>query len=135
MNEKAKTESYEVRQQDIERNKEVWLSSPLFGNGFGANSVGTSNSLFALLADGGVFLFLFYGYSLLWLPLKCYFHKEIRGFSYSYALVFGVFLITVTAYTNIILFLIAYPWAARLKRRNLVISVSQGMQLANNKKL
>lgn len=58
--EKMNTHSYNVRVNRYILELSIWKSNKLFGNGFGNNESGSSNSIGVILADGGIWLITLY---------------------------------------------------------------------------
>lgn len=65
---KSQTSSYDVRLEFINKALNVFFDNVWLGSGYGKNQFGSSNSLFVLMADGGLFMMAVYGYSLLLWP-------------------------------------------------------------------
>ena len=93
----------------------VWL-----GSGYGKNQFGSSNSLFVLMADGGLFMMAVYGYSLLLWPFVQIAKKQY-SLAIMYLLYFSVFSITIILYTELSLLMIAYPLSRILELKKKVI--------------
>lgn len=112
---KSETSSYEVRSDFIQIAIHNWLSSPIFGCGYGTNATGSSNSIFVLLAEGGLFMFFLYNLSLIYIPFLYWFKKINRKYFYFHLIYWGVFCITIVLYCNINLLFLAMPLASFLK--------------------
>lgn len=112
---KSDTSSYEVRSNYIQTAIKNWQSSPIFGCGYGTNILGSSNSIFVLLAEGGLFMFSLYSLSLIYIPLLYWLKKINRKYTYFHLIYWGMFCITIILYCNITLFLLAIPLASFLK--------------------
>ena len=109
--------SYVNRGSDIQRCIEIGLENPISGVGIfheanewgsNKNNFGFSNSLFSTFAHGGVFFFVFYAFSLLFIPLLV-FRKGIDPEWASIVLCyFFLFTFTVSQYNFLSLFFVAY---------------------------
>lgn len=117
---KSQTSSYEVRLEYINKALNVFLNNVWLGSGYGKNLFGSSNSLFVLMADGGLFMMAFYGYSLLLWPFVQIAKKQYR-LAIMYLLYFCVFSITIILYTELSLLIIAYPLSRILELKKKVI--------------
>lgn len=117
---KSQTSSYEVRLEYINKALNVFFNNVWLGSGYGKNLFGSSNSLFVLMADGGLFMMAFYGYSLLLWPFVQIAKKQYR-LAIMYLLYFCVFSITIILYTELSLLIIAYPLSRILELKKKVI--------------
>ncbi len=109
-------DSYNVRLAFIKKAIDTWLTSPLFGVGFGMNSAGSSNSLFTILADGGLLLVSIYIYAMIVMPLyrKMKLGWNYWNFSFFY---FLMFIITIVPYNFITFAIMAAPLSLYIQKR------------------
>ena len=112
---KSQTESYADREVHIKKALKVFNQNIFLGSGYGMNGVGSSNSLFIILADGGIWMTLFFGFALLYWPFLQLLKRNYR-FVGMYFIYFCTFSITIVLYTNISLFMLAYPLSSLLKQ-------------------
>lgn len=112
---KSQTESYADRAVHIKKALKVFNQNIFLGSGYGMNGVGSSNSLFIILADGGIWMTLFFGFALLYWPFLQLLKRNYR-FVGMYFIYFCTFSITIVLYTNISLFMLAYPLSSLLKQ-------------------
>lgn len=104
--EKLSSHSFASRSENIVTLYRQWMDSPWLGIGFG-KSFGGSNSLFAILADGGIHLFLIYFISFIVIPLLYLRTKNVSCLLF-YLLVFGMFSITAITYQLVIIMLLSF---------------------------
>ncbi len=104
---KMETDSYAVRIGYMVNAFNVWIESPLFGIGPYKNVEGASNSIMVLLADGGVYLFLFYLFGLLLVPIYAGIKCGNKAYMYFSILFFIPFTVTLILYNFLTLTLIA----------------------------
>ena len=105
---KSQTDSYADRSTHIKNALNTFQQNVFLGSGYGKNGVGSSNSLFIILADGGIWMSLLFGFSLIIWP----FLQLLKGkykFVGMYLLYFCTFAITIVLYTNMSLLIVAYP--------------------------
>lgn len=114
---KSTTSSYEIRNEDIQIAIDSWISHPLLGCGYGSNGMGSSNSIFVLLAEGGIFMFMIYFFSFIFIPYKYWIKKTNRNYAYFHLIYFGLFCITIILYSNITLLLLSIPLSSLLKKQ------------------
>jgi len=112
---KSQTESYADRTVHIKNALKVFSQNIFLGSGYGKNGVGSSNSLFIILADGGIWMSLFIGLALLYWPFLQLLKRNFR-FVGMYFVYFCTFSITIVLYTNMSLFMLAYPLSSLLKQ-------------------
>lgn len=112
---KSETSSYEVRSNFIQIAIHNWQSSPIFGCGYGTNASESSNSIFVLLAEGGLFMFSLYSLALIYIPLLYWIKKINRKYAYFHLIYWGIFSITIVLYCNINFLFLAIPLASFLK--------------------
>lgn len=116
MKDKSDSRSYAGRSGGIQYGISMFLKSPIWGNGYCKSMQGVgSNSIFLLLADGGILLCSFYYIPLFYFPLK----NRKRNKPEFYFSLFYVFLFSLTmiAYSNISLVFVAYFYAGYLKKK------------------
>lgn len=85
-----------------------FISNPLIGSGFNKYTNGSSNSLFSLMADGGIILLFLYYMPIIGIIVIDF----VRNKRMNYFMIFFmiIFLVTVIQYTFITVFLIAFSW-------------------------
>ena len=88
--------SGQIRWKKIIDELSVFLNHPIFGDGFGKHTSGSSNSITALLADGGIFLWGLYYFPIILNAVVCFIKtKKIDFFSITY-----MFLLAVSVFHN-----------------------------------
>lgn len=114
MNYKMSTGSGVTRSYMLMKEFKAFLHNPLLGNGFNMYSRGSSNSLTALLADGGILLWGLYYVPILGIIIFDFTKKrEINYFTFLFTI---VFMVTVVQYLAITMFIISLLWLAFLER-------------------
>ena len=63
---------------------QIFINNPIIGNGFMTSTIGSSNSFFALLADGGVLLWSLYFFPIIAKIIKCLGRKRISYTSHNH---------------------------------------------------
>lgn len=111
---KLETTSGMVRSSMIAKEFSSFLTSPLYGNGFGKYTYGSSNSCFALLADGGIFLWGIYYIPLLYVLLQKLLKK--RCIDWFVFIFLCMFIVTVVQYYIITIFFITMFWVNIITR-------------------
>lgn len=132
---KATTNSYSVRANDILAGFIAWKDHPIIGNGYrnigalsqyfdawriqaGGAALGYSSGLLNVLSDGGVYLTLFYLYPfihcLLKLKNKAYFELGIFNF-----LLLVILFITVVPYVPLTLAILAFEYSFLVEANNM----------------
>lgn len=105
---KLETTSGIVRSSMITSEFNGFLASPIYGNGFGVFSYGSSNSFFALLADGGIFLWGIYYIPMLHILIDRFVKKRcIDWFALNYLCMLAI---TVIQYYIITIFMVTMFW-------------------------
>lgn len=85
-----------------------FLKNPLIGYGFNSYTDGSSNSMFSLMADGGLILLTIYYLPVIgMIIIDIIYNKRINWFMIFFIF---VFIISVIQYTFIIVFLTAFNW-------------------------
>lgn len=89
---KSQTESYADREVHIKKALKVFNQNIFLGSGYGMNGVGSSNSLFIILADGGIWMTLFFGFALLYWPFLQLLKRNYRfvGMYFIYFCTFSI---------------------------------------------
>lgn len=94
--------SGQVRLSRINMEFEAFLESPLYGNGFGSFSIGSSNSFFSLLADGGIILWGFYYIPIILIILAdIVINKKLNYFVIIFAVIFSVCAFQYTMFSSL----------------------------------
>lgn len=110
--EKMEGHSYMVRMSYILKEVMAWYNSPVWGSGYSSYIDGSSNSSTLLLAEGGLWLFVFYVCSFILIPyVKRNEHKGLLKVSICY---FFMLCITVVPYTTLTFTIIAMEVARML---------------------
>ncbi len=109
MAEKLSTLSGVTRIGKIMEELAVFSQNPLIGEGMGKYSFGSSNSFFALLADGGIVLWGIYYAPMLYLFYMALVKK--KKFDWFILVYFCVFAVTVVQYYLISIFMTTFFWA------------------------
>ncbi len=117
--EKQETRSYEIRNYYIEKEIDAWLSHPILGTGFGKNVKGSSNSLFVVLADGGVHFFILYFGALIYFPMAVWIRMKRLDYLIFYLIYVGMFCITVICYNVLTLMILALSLSPLIQRKHL----------------
>lgn len=117
---KSQTDSYADRTVHIKRALTIFQQNVFLGSGYGKNGVGSSNSLFIILADGGIWMSLLYGFSLVLWPFFQFLKGKFKIVG-MYFLYFCVFAITIVLYTNMALLMIAYPISTFLTKSKKIL--------------
>ena len=114
---KASSSSWAIRTMDYVNGFKAWKSSPIFGVGYGdfekANKVagimkqGYSNSVFAILSQGGLLLFTVYIIPFI-LGIKYSFVTGNKEITFFILIVLLEFILTLFPYTFLLLFLLAF---------------------------
>lgn len=105
---KVTTISGNVRSMKFNEEWNAFLNSPIFGNGINLYTKGSSNATMAILADGGIILFLLYYFPALYL----FFSYLVRLDSKTFLSVVVIILLfsTVAQYTFLISIFISISW-------------------------
>lgn len=86
----------------------AFIDNPLFGCGFNSYTMGSSNSLFSIMADGGVVLLIIYYFPILGIIINEFiYNKKLDWFTIIFVI---MFVLSVIQYTLITIFLISYSW-------------------------
>jgi hypothetical protein len=97
--------SYQVRSNHMMDELKAFIASPFYGQGFNSLTKGSSNSICALAADGGILLWGVYYFPLIWLL------KRIPKDKMMLLIIFMViFSITVVQYTYLVYMIISFVW-------------------------
>ncbi len=115
MKDKSSSRSYGSRSGGIQYGISKFIHSPLIGNGYATAMEGVgSNSLFLVLAEGGIMLGAFYYIPLLYVPYK---HRRRNPKEFYFSLFYGfLFSLTMIAYANVTLIMVAYFYANYLRK-------------------
>ena len=117
MEEKKKERiSYEEREDNAKSVIDVWKSSPLFGAGYERNISNSSNSIFVLLADGGVYLFVIYFYAFCVFPYMVFLKNRDNRLLVMFFILFIIFCVTVVLYRMLILMLIGFAFSGLCRK-------------------
>ena len=100
---KYSTNSFSVRMNDLFLQFEIWKNNFWIGKSFNSNQFGSSNSIMVILADGGLFLGVFY-----LIPFKILWENKIKEFSFILLIIFSF---TVIPYTGLTFFILAYIYS------------------------
>lgn len=103
-----------VRMGNLREEFEAFQHSWLFGHGMGAYTYGSSNSVTALLADGGVIIWGFYFVPIILTIVRKLRTGKIDFFTIIFACMFAV---TVIHYTLISIFIITMLWRSLLDKQ------------------
>lgn len=110
--------SYEVRSSHMIDELKAFILSPIYGQGFNRFTNGSSNSICALAADGGVLLWGLYYVPLIWLL------RKISKNDIMLLIIFMVmFSITVVQYTFLVFIIISFAWIVLLNTSNTSIGI------------
>lgn len=126
---KAATDSYDSRIDDYTAGLKAWLKYPLFGSGymnmqvihkymstFRSKNVGFSNSLFRVLAQGGIYLLILYLLPALKIIIKGIKEKQINLIIFSAAFIY-LFVSTSFPYNYITGCILACFWVNAFKKK------------------
>lgn len=102
---KSNSISWSVRVSKISEEIKAFFNSPLLGNGFGKYTYGSSNSFFALLADGGLTIWGIY-----YIPIIYILVLKERKFDWFLVIYTCMFLFTVVQYNLIAIFMSTMLW-------------------------
>ncbi len=121
-------ESFSVRMDDYYACIKTWLQKPIFGVGhnqtgdilknissFRLNNIGLSNSIFVLLAQCGIYLFLFYVVPIVLIIRKYILEKKFNELLFVIILVL-LFVTTIFQYTIIAMFFLASMYGILLRK-------------------
>lgn len=97
--------SLSIRINHIIQECKAFLLSPIYGQGFNEFTNGSSNSIFALSADGGILLWGIY-----YFPLFSILKKSIKSMKIIILLFIILFAITVVQYTLFTYMIISFVW-------------------------
>lgn len=100
---KSSTHSFSVRISDLLTEFEIWKNNFLIGSGFNTNQYGSSDSIMVILADGGIFLGVFY-----LIPFMILWKNKFKEFSIVLLMIFSF---TVVPYTGLTFFVLAYIYS------------------------
>lgn len=114
---KKETDSYNTRSEFLVQSFDTFLSHPLFGTGYNSNTIGNSNSIATLLADGGLHLFTLYIFPLLLLPIANYLQDKNKNYLFATFIYFGVFCITVVLYQSLTFLVMAIPLSILIRKK------------------
>jgi hypothetical protein len=116
---KMETFSYEERTEHVNNGIEIWKSSPIFGRGYATSALTvSSNGIWKILGEGGIYFFLLYVITLLLIPYYYYRIKRIsRGTLFVFLTIFILLYPTIVQYRYIILMFIALSFSFTLSRR------------------
>lgn len=111
-------ESMSVRYLCLNEEFKAFILSPLYGNGYNAFTEGSSNSIAALGADGGILLLGIY-----YFPLLLILRKINKNNILLIIIFILMFSITVVQYTFLMFIIISFAWIALLSNSNSPIEV------------
>lgn len=104
--------SFAVRSDKMISELRTFVHMPLLGSGFNLNTAGSSNSIIALAADGGILL-----WGLYYFPLIFIIFKSKNTAARLLALIFVLdFAITVVQYSYLMCFIVALLWTIILNK-------------------
>ena len=122
------TESGSIRLDDYKASFKAWLDYPIFGNGylnsdcikaymssFRIHNMGLSNSFAVLLAQCGIYLFIFYLIPLIYLGKKWIDNKEYEYLFFSLVIVL-LFITTIFMYKPIMILIMASGYSQIIKK-------------------
>lgn len=122
---KASSESWSIRTLDYVNGFIAWKQSPIFGVGYGefmkvnylagTNKQGFSNSVFAILSQGGIVLFSVYLFSFIYC-VRCAIRHRDSGIISFLIIVILEFILTLFPYTFLLLFLLSFFYAIGFMR-------------------
>lgn len=120
---KQQTSSYLTRMDDYKASYLAWKDSPIYGNGyrndlsiqkymsnFRHNNLGLSNSLMVLLAQCGIYLFIFYFMPILKLIKISVKNKNLNLLAFG-AIIIVLFVTTIFLYKALMMFLLALGYS------------------------
>ena len=111
-------DSMSVRYLHIKEEVKAFILSPLYGNGYNSFTEGSSNSITALGADGGILLWGIY-----YFPLLLILRKINKNNILLIIIFILMFSITVVQYTFLMFIIISFAWIALLSNSNSPIEV------------
>ena len=119
MKDKSSSRSYDSRSGGIQYGISKFINSPIIGNGYATAMEGVgSNSLFLVLAEGGIILGAFYYIPLLYFPYK---RRRKNPNEFYFSLFYGfLFSLTMIAYANITLIMVAYFYSTYIRKSNCI---------------
>jgi hypothetical protein len=120
---KEETFSYQIRNDAAIIGKDVWLSAPILGNGYLSSidnrTAVTSNGIWRILVDGGIYFLLLYVMALLLIPYYYYRKKYInRNLLFMFLLTFFLLYPTVVQYRYIVLMLISLAFSFTIHKKS-----------------
>lgn len=128
---KSQSNSWIIRMEDFSIGMKAWLQSPLFGNGYADwsslenlmnNSIrtntGFSNSIFTVLSQGGIVLFLVYVAPI----MTCFMYgikKNDKGILIFSMIFFIEFIVTLFQYTFLMMILLSFGYSFIITNKNI----------------
>ena len=122
VNEKMKSSSYSLRKDDFNACIEAWKNNKIFGIGIGneeeiekymnklrKKNTGLSNSIMAVLAEGGIILFIFYFLGPLINIIKGLACKNFKLISINF-IILSLFVFYIFQFTPIAMLILAYSY-------------------------
>lgn len=134
---KTNTESYSIRTDDFKACFLAWLEAPIFGNGyqyedaiinhmsnFRMHNVGVSNSILTLLAESGIYLFIFYAIPTIYLIIDCIKNKSYKLLAFI-LIVLVLFVTTIFEYNIIMMYFLVFMY----------LKISTNVSIKRNRKI
>lgn len=115
-NKKQANNSYAIRITDMKKEFRMWEQNPIMGVGYGnSTNKNSSNSTFFILANGGIYLFSLYCFSILIYPfIKM---KSIR-LKVFFVLFFVLFSITIVPNSIVVFLIISFSFSRIISKKH-----------------